>query len=341
MLPAYAANDDVLVVALCDLDAERVARWAGTFPAATATTELATALAQQPDVVDVLVPTPLHATVVTEILRSGFHVQVQKPIARGLDGADQILAAAATGGATVSVLEDYLCFPPLMRLGDLVASGEVGTPVGCHMKIVATGRGGWEVRPESLEWQFRQALDGRGMLVFDHGWHQLALAVWLFGPVRRIFAWIGRTEIIPEIVMDAPSTLVWEHHSGVRVVLDITFAIDTYFRSTHYGCDERFEVTGTRGFVRCNRISACGIQEPSLVVYRDGELREFHAVADTPPDAFATMVERSVAFFTGEADSPVMDGPLARQVLITLLAALESDRAGVPIDINQEIVSRP
>ena len=60
------------------------------------------------------------------------------------------------------------------------------------------------------------------MMVFDHGWHQLAVAHWLFGPIRRIFGWMGATEIVPGIVMDAPSTLVWEHDNGVRAVLDIT-----------------------------------------------------------------------------------------------------------------------
>jgi predicted dehydrogenase len=333
MLPAYSGNDDIAVVGLCDRNPERVARWAPAFEGATASTDMADVLAARPDVVDVLVPTPQHAEVVTPLLEAGFHVQVQKPIARDLGGADMMLRAAAGSGATLNVLEDYLCYPPMVQLHDLVAGGEIGDPVGCHMKIVATGRGGWEVLPESYEWQFRQALDGRGMLVFDHGWHQLALAIWLFGPVRRIFAWLGRTEIVPEIVMDAPSTLIWEHENGVRVVLDITFALDTYYRSSHYGGDERIEVTGSQGFVRCNRISAQGMQEPSVVLYRDGEVRAFHALADTPPDAFAAMAARSVSFYQGRGPAP-LDGVSARQVLATLLAALESDRAGAPVDVT-------
>jgi predicted dehydrogenase len=211
-------------------------------------------------------------------------------------------------------------------------SGEIGDPVGCHMKIVATGRGGWDVSPESYEWQFQQAQDGRGMLVFDHGWHQLAVANWLFGPVRRIFAWLGNTEIVPGINMDAPSTLVWEHENGVRVVLDISFAIDTYFRSTHYGGDERIEVNGSKGFVRCNRISACGIQEPSVVLYREGEVRAFHALDDSPPDAFAAMAARTVSFFKAQSP-PVMDATTGRHVLESLLTALEAHERGTPLDI--------
>jgi predicted dehydrogenase len=333
MLPAYAGNDDIAVVGLCDRNLARVARWAPAFEGATASSDMGEVLSVGPDVVDVLVPTPQHAEVVTPLLEAGFHVQVQKPIARDLDGADRMLRAAAGSGATLNVLEDYLCYPPMVQLHDLVVAGEIGEPVGCHMKIVATSSGGWDVLPESYEWQFRQALDGRGMLVFDHGWHQLALAIWLFGPVRRIFAWLGRTEIVPEIVMDAPSTLIWEHENGVRVVLDITFALDTYFRSSHYGGDERIEVTGSRGFVRCNRISAQGMQEPSVVLYRDGEVRAFHALADTPPDAFAAMAARSASFYQGRGAAP-LDGAAARQVLATLLAALESDRVGAPVDVT-------
>ncbi len=333
MLPAYAARPDVAVVGLCDPRTERLERWAERFPDAVLATDVGGVTALGPDVVDVLVPTPLHAEVASSVLDAGCHVQVQKPIARDLEGADRLLRTARSRGACLHVLEDYLCYPPLVRLRDLVHSGEIGEPVGCHMKIVATGRGGWEVPAESYEWQFHQAQDGRGMLVFDHGWHQLAVATWLFGPVRRIFAWLGSTEIVPGISMDAPSTLVWEHVSGVRVVLDITFAIDTYFHSTHYGGDERVEVTGSKGYARCNRISAYGVQEPSVVVYREGEIRGFHALDDTPPDAFSAMAARTVEVFTGGA-APLLDGPAARHVLVALLAALESHRTGTPVDLD-------
>jgi predicted dehydrogenase len=333
VIPAYAARDDVEIVGLCDLDEHRVARWAGDIPAALHTTDLDTLLRTNPDLVEVLVPTPAHADVVCPILEAGFHVEVQKPLARDMEGADRMLAAARGSGAELGVLEDYLCFPPLVKLHEIVSSGEIGAPVGLHMKIVATGRGGWEVPIESYRWQFEQARDGRGMLVFDHGWHQLAIAVWLFGPVKKVFGWLGETEVAPGINLDAPSTLVWEHHNGVRAVLDISLAADTYFRSSHYSCDERVEVTGSRGYVRCNRISSFGVQEPSVVVYRDGEIRSFHALADLPPDAFAAMAQRSADYFTGRYPTPVMNGGTARHVLAALLAGIESAERGVPVEV--------
>lgn len=336
-LPPYLARDDVDVVGLCDLDPERVERWATTFAGATATGDLDVLLDLDADVVDVLVPTPLHAEVVERVLEAGFHVQVQKPLARSLEEADRMLAVAERTGATLRVMEDYVCFAPLVKLRELVLSGEVGEPQALHMKIVGTAHGGWEVNPASYDWQFAQAADGHGILTFDHGWHQLAVAHWLFGPITRVFGWIRRTPIgppdAPEIVLDVPATFVWEHENGVRAVLDVVLAPDMYFHSDYYADDERVEVTGTKGYVRCNRISGRGVQEPSVVVYRDGEVRAFHALPDQPTDAFAASAANGIDHLRGGGDGLLLDGATARTVLASLLTALDSARQGVPLDV--------
>jgi predicted dehydrogenase len=331
MIPPYLARADVEIVGLCDRDQRRLDRWSPEAPGALATTDLDTLLRIDADVVDVLVPTPAHGDVATRVLDAGFHVQVQKPIARSLDDCDRMIAAADRSGAVLRVLEDYLFYPPIARLREIVASGEIGAPAGVHMKIVGTGRGGWDIPVSSFRWQFEQAQDGRGMLAFDHGWHQLAVAQSMFGPVERIFAWIGSTQpapdLAPEITLDAPSTLVWEHANGVRGVLDITLAPDMLFRSDYYTGDERVEVTGTRGYARCNRISACGVQEPSVVVYTEGEIREYHALDDDPPAGFRASAAHGLDVFTNGA-MPVMDPASARSVLAALEAAIVSARTG-------------
>jgi predicted dehydrogenase len=333
-LPPYSARDDVEVVGLCDLDPVRVEHWGEVFPKAVRTTDMDTLLALDADVVDVLVPTPAHADVVTRVLDAGFHVQVQKPMARSVPDADRMLAAAARTGATLRVMEDYVCFPPLVKLKEIVDSGELGPAQTAHMKIIATPTGGWEVDPSSYEWQFAQARDGHGILTFDHGWHQLAVAHWLFGPIGRVFGWIRKTKISEDFVLDTPATFVWEHENGVRVVLDITLAHEMYYRSDYYSDDERVEVVGTRGYVRCNHISGRGLEQPAVVMYRDGELQQFH-VPDLPPDAFAASAAHGIEYFRTGEGSLLLDGKTARDILLSLLAALESANQGVPIDVAE------
>ena len=328
-LPPYAERADVRVVGLCDLDPSRLERWGAVFPGAHLTTDLDELLGLEVDLVDVLVPTPLHGQVAGRVLEAGHHVQLQKPLTRSIEEADELLATARRTGAVLRVMEDYVHFPPLVELRDTVRRGDIGTPQALHMKVVATARGGWDVNPASYVWQFEQARDGLGILTFDHGWHQFAVAHWLFGPIRRIFGWVRREGDL----LDVPATFVWEHHDGVRAVLEIVLAGDMYFRSDYYADDERVEVVGTKGYARCNRISGRGVQEPSVVVYREGRTTAWHALPDEPPDAFRASVAHGIEFFKTGAGELLVDGATARTVLVSLLAGLESSDTGMPVDI--------
>ena len=92
---------------------------------------------------------------------------------------------AARRGRIVRVMENYLFYEPLRKLKAVAESGEIGEVSGYHMKMTGTGQGGWEVPWSSFQSQLQQMQRGRGILVFDDGWHKLSTALWLFGPVRR------------------------------------------------------------------------------------------------------------------------------------------------------------
>ena len=57
----------------------------------------------QVDAVTIAVPTELHRAIATEFLSAGIPVLVEKPIARSLQEADQMIAAAAAGGVALAV----------------------------------------------------------------------------------------------------------------------------------------------------------------------------------------------------------------------------------------------
>ena len=191
-----------------------------------------------------MLPIPLHTDGVIELLGHGWHVNLQKPMCNDLADAQRMLDAATANGRVLRVMENYLFYEPLRKLKATVEAGEIGDVVGYHLKMVASGRGGWDVPMSSYEWQFLQMRNGRGILVFDDGWHKLATALWLFGPIAEVRAWIGTTEVVPGVGMDAPTTITWEHTNGIRGVWDITLATDLYLRSDYYTNDERWEVTG-------------------------------------------------------------------------------------------------
>jgi predicted dehydrogenase len=245
-----------------------------------------------------------------------------------LSGAQRMLAAAKANGRILRVMENYLFYEPLRKLKAVAESGEIGEVSGYHMKMTGTGQGGWEVPVSSFLPQLEQMRRGRGILVFDDGWHKLSTALWLFGPVREVRAWIGNTPVGPGVDIDAPATIVWEHDNGVRGVWDITLAMDMYLRSDYYTNDERWEITGTKGYARVNRCTGRGIQQPSLEVYADGVLRAYHALDDDWASSFRDSGRHWLRWLrTG--DGPLSwSGEEAVDVLRLALAAYASSAAG-------------
>jgi len=332
---AYIGNDDAEVVALCDLDVTKLDAAAEKFPDAERFTDIDAFLAADVDLVEILVPSPLHCSITTKVLSAGCHVNLQKPMASSLEEADRMIAAARASGAVLRVMEDYLFFEPLQKMKEIVESGEIGNPVGFHMKMTGTGKGGWDVPVETWIWQLEQHKQGLGILVFDDGWHKFAVARWMFGAVRDVMAWIGETPVGGGFSMDAPTTVMWNHTSGLRGVLDITLGIDTFMRSDYYSSDERFEVTGTRGFARVNHCTSYGLQAPALEVYRDGEVRAFHALDDDWGSSFRKQTAQYLRWLrTGEGEL-LLDDSTTREVLEFLFAAVESSRENRPVAISR------
>jgi len=92
---------DVDLVGVFDLNRQRAEEIAATVKTAVLT-DLA-ALPSQVDAVTIAVPTEPHASVALPLLERGIPVLVEKPLARSVEEADQLIAAAARGGATLAV----------------------------------------------------------------------------------------------------------------------------------------------------------------------------------------------------------------------------------------------
>jgi predicted dehydrogenase len=326
----YLANPDAEVVALVDPSAERRAERQADWPGAAVFPSVADLASSgvQVDAVESLLPAALHADGVVELLDNGWHVNAQKPMCNDLPSALKMRKAAEANGRVLRVRDNYLFYQPLRELKAVVDSGEIGEVAGYHLKMVGTGAGGWDVPWSAFEWQMEQMKAGRGIMVFDDGWHKLTTALWMFGPVREVRAWIGSTSFGAGIDIDAPSVITWQHENGIRGVWDITLAPDLYLRSDYYTNDERWEVTGRKGYARVNRCTGRGIQQPSLEVYADGVMRGHHALDDDWASSFRDSGKHWLRWLRS-GDGPLLWGAdEAIDVLRFALAAYESSAAG-------------
>jgi len=274
----YLGSEETEIAALCDADEALLSRRAGEHGDALATSDYATFLKAGLDVVEILTPHPLHEHMTLAALKQGAHVSVQKPMAMSLAECDAMIAAAEASGRRLKVYENFVFYPPLVKARELMLAGAIGRPLHFRMKVVMADRGqAWHVPEAASRWRHALAAEGRGgPIVFDHGHHMMAVALWLFGDVRDGFACIESTPTTAGLY-DAPATLVWRHADPpVHGVWDVSLALKMKLRTDYYADAERFEIQGEEGVLQVTRCSDRMIDEPVLTLYRDGEVRAFH-----------------------------------------------------------------
>jgi predicted dehydrogenase len=111
---ALAAEGQSELVSVCDID-EVTARQIADERRTEWTTDWRNLIGRC-DAVSLAVPTESHAEIACALLEAGIHVLVEKPIARSLDEADRMIAAAAKGGALLQVGQLERFNPALVAL---------------------------------------------------------------------------------------------------------------------------------------------------------------------------------------------------------------------------------
>lgn len=136
--------------------------------------------AENPDVIDVCVPTYLHRPYVERAAGAGKHVICEKPLARTLADGCAILAACKTAGVRLFLAHVVRFFPEYERARQQVEAGAVGKP-----GVIRTTRAG-SFPTATEDWYAAYRRSGGlllDLLIHDYDWLR-----WTFGEVERVFA---------------------------------------------------------------------------------------------------------------------------------------------------------
>ena len=87
----------------------------------------------RPDAVSVVVPTPFHLEVATEVMSRGIHCMLEKPIALSVEEADKLIACAKENNVTFTVGHIERFNPVIKKLKQMVDDNAIGdiTSVVC------------------------------------------------------------------------------------------------------------------------------------------------------------------------------------------------------------------
>jgi predicted dehydrogenase len=125
----HLADDVVVLVAVCDRDEERARTAAKTFGVPRWYTRLDEMIAaEQIDLLDITTRMDSHRHLVETAMRAGIATVVQKPMAPTWDDAVAMFDASRRADVFLAVHENFRFQTPLMRVSDIVRSGEIGAP---------------------------------------------------------------------------------------------------------------------------------------------------------------------------------------------------------------------
>ena len=147
-----AAEPRCELAAIVDPDSEACRRASILAPRAALHQDPATVLADPAiDAVVIATPAPTHATLAYEALAAGKHVLVEKPLALSVLDANRVAAAVSRSDRAFMIGHLMVFHPAVVRLRELLRSGQLGTLHYVHSTRANLGR---IRRDENALWSF-------------------------------------------------------------------------------------------------------------------------------------------------------------------------------------------
>ncbi len=250
----YTTSPDAELVAVCDMNTERLQQFADEWKVTGRYTDYRKMLKDENlDLVSICLPNALHAEASIAALEAGVNVVCEKPMAVNTTEARAMIAAASKSGKRLMMSYNYRYRSDARWIRQIISSGQLGTIY--HVQVSwrrETGIPGWGLFGS-------KAMSGGGALI-DLGVHVIDLALWmmdfpavqtisgqtrsLFGPVGRK-TW-GRTpgqKIEGGFDVDDGGVAFMRLENGASMALNVTWAEHTQPQEDAY----RVEVQGTEG----------------------------------------------------------------------------------------------
>jgi len=191
------------------------------------------------DAISVCLPNYLHKDVTIDILNSGSHALVEKPLARNVEEGVKMLEVEKSSNRKIFYCENNMYAPSFSKVKEIIDEGALGK--------IYMGRGREQHSGPHSEWFYKKDKAGGGALI-DLGIHNIACLVWYLGcDVSEVFC--QTLTVIPkrekfgkcEVEDNAVGMLYFENDA--QVVIEESWTAPG-------GYDMRFELYGTQGQIK-------------------------------------------------------------------------------------------
>ena len=275
------------------------------------------------DYVDVCTLPHFRLEAVEASAASGKHVQVQKPMAIGLETARRMIDTAARANIRLGVVSQHRFDESSRFLKSAIEGGRLGVPLHFDAYVKWYRSAEYYSRPVKGSW----SAEGGGALI-NQAIHQVDLLRWFGGAVREVFAFwqLGAAH---RIESEDVLTAVLRFESGATGTIEASTAFWP-------GYPERIEIHGTNGtaIVTGDRLTGWDVQDDTgevAPVSRD--------VASGASDPMAISLDPFERQFHDFAEAirtgrpPLVSGEEGYQALELVDAIYRSCRSGEKVTI--------
>lgn len=203
-------GDFAKIVAICDIDAEKLVKTAAKIPYPVRTyTDYKAMLAEvKPEVVHICTPHFLHSVMAIDSMRAGADVYLEKPAALNYDEGLEILKVEKETGKKVCVSFQNRVISTNLTAKTLIDSGELGAFLGARAFMTWNRSGAYYTQSP---WRGRFATEGGGVLM-NQSIHTLDLLYYFGGKIdyTQGTTSLRKNASIIEVEDTAEATLFYE-----------------------------------------------------------------------------------------------------------------------------------
>jgi len=274
-------------------------------------------LIHDPEIEALYIPVPNHLHVEWSVraLEAGKHVLCEKPLCLSAADVGRLQHAREHSARHIEEAFSYRNHPQWTQIGELVASGAIGTPRAVHCTLAKQF-----FDPNDI----RNNPDQGGGALYDLGSYTISACSAIFkrAPIRVIAA-IDRD---PNFRIDRLSTALLDYGDS-----HASFTVASQAGPSAWATHQQFSVVGSNGWLRCDFPYAHGRPSPCHVFVGDDTSHgavATHTYDFEPVNQYTLQVERFSRYLRGELvpSWPIEDALLTLRIIEALFESAKTGR---------------
>jgi UDP-N-acetyl-2-amino-2-deoxyglucuronate dehydrogenase len=313
--------DGAELVAVCDAAIERLEEYSGKYETYTDLDEMLKTN-QDIQVVNICVPSGLHAKLTKIVAEHGRHIVVEKPMSLRIEDSEEMIRVAKESNVKLAVVHPNRFRPAIMKLREKMDQGVFGTMSHANA-TVRWNRG--QAYYDQAPWRGTKEFDG-GVLM-NQAIHNLDLMLWFMGEVESVQAMAATR--LRKIEAEDVAAAVVRFKSGALGVIEAATTI--YPKNL----EESLSIFGENASVKIGGRNALFIETWDIKNGIEGEKESFNESIKGNPlgkPGHQWIIEDMVQAIKEDRE-PIVSGQDGMAPVKLILAILESAETGKEVKL--------